>query len=185
MCFRFVSFHSKKDAISKPNAVDSLFYDGSVIKKLETLSFDYSTVKESVSDGKVMLDCVSQDLSNRIRGHEQEFHKEVVTLRGGEPMNVSTKANFSAKGVKKKAMSAPVDHRTPHQRKKKKKLVKEEEEVEIKPAEFLSNNNHTDDFIPFPSKPWNLVETEIPIHECQKIGEPWFVFTVKANFNAW
>ena len=145
-----MSFHCKKDAISKPNAVDSLFYDGSVIRKLETLSIDYSTVKESVSDGKVMLDCVSQDLSNRIRGYEQDFHKEVEILRGGQPVNLDSKANFKSKAVKEKAMAAPIDDRTPHQKKRAKRKVVKEEEIEIKPAQYLSAEGT--DYIPFPSK---------------------------------
>ncbi|KAL5263567.1 hypothetical protein ACHWQZ_G008813 [Mnemiopsis leidyi] len=147
---RFVSFHCKKDAISKPNAVDSLFYDGSVIRKLETLSLDYSKVKESVSDGKVMLDCVSQDLSHKIRGFEQEFQKEVVVLRGGQPVNLDLKAKRSS--VKQKAMNAPIDDRTPHQRKRAKKKDIKEEEIEIKPAQYLSDKEKGD-YIPFPIGP--------------------------------
>jgi hypothetical protein len=86
-----------------------LFYDGSVVRKLETLSAEYSAVKESISNGKVMLDCVSQDLSNKIRNYEQEFHKEVETLRGGQPLNLETKGYIKSRAVKEKAMAAPVD----------------------------------------------------------------------------
>ena len=147
---RFVSFQCKKDAISRPNAVDSLFYDGSVIRKLETLSFDYSKVKESVSDGKVMLDCVSQDLSMKIRGYEQEFKKEISILRGGQPVNLDMKSKRSS--VKEKAMSAPIDDRTPHQRKRAKRKDIKEEEIEIKPAQYHADDNKGD-YIPFPVGP--------------------------------
>lgn len=134
--------------MNKPNAVDSLFYDGSVIRKLESLALDYSKVKETVSDGKVMLDCVSQDLSQKIRSHEQEFHKDINVLRGGNPLNLEMKTS-KARAVKDKAMSSLVDDRTPHQKKKAKKKVIKEEEVEIKPAQFVDSSEC---YIPFPSK---------------------------------
>lgn len=128
-----------------------MFYDGSVIRKLESLAKDYSAVKESVSDGKVMLDCVSQDLSGKIKGFEREFHKEVETLRGGKPLNFDVSDLIKSRAVKDKAMAAPVDDRTPLQKKKARKKAVKEEVVDIKPAQFLSAGNK-DDYIPFPSK---------------------------------
>ena len=151
-----MSFSSKKDIVSKPNSVDSLFYDGSVVTKLQNLSLDYNNLKESLSDGKLMLDCVSQDLDVRMSQFEGEYHMNVSRLRGGQKMETMTAASrdqlAKRRSVKDKAMRTAVDDRTPLQRKKGRvnnKAVKQEQ-FDIKlPAEFLYPDG-IDDYIPQP-----------------------------------
>ena len=149
---RFVSFNCKKDTVSKPTGIDTLFHDGSVVRKLQSLSLDYNDVKESLSDGKLMLDCVSQDVHSKIKELEKDFQNEIQNLRGGKDLfNLanSFKNSTERQSVKEKAMNAPVDIRTPLQKKRGRKRAIKEEEIEIKAAELLPGSDGNS-YIPFP-----------------------------------
>ena len=107
-----------------------------------------------------MLDCVSSDLPHKIGQFEQNYQEEVALIRGGDNLSRMTseskKLNAKRKAVKNLAMSAPVDDRTPHQKKRgRKKQVSGSTSVDHIAGFQSSIEMHMtaqteDSYIPFP-----------------------------------
>ena len=97
-----------------------------------------------------MLDCVSQDLHEKILNLENDFHDEIQRLQDEEKVNNLPPAikNCESKlSVKEKAWNAPVDERTPLEKKRRRNKVNYNEEISIKAEE---NNSNDKSYIPFP-----------------------------------
>lgn len=62
--------------IPPATAIKTLFDDGSVVKKLESLSLNYSTVKEKVGTGKTFLECVTTDMADKIKELEISYKED-------------------------------------------------------------------------------------------------------------
>lgn len=75
---RFIPFPTiEGPALPPATAIKTLFDDGSVVKKLESLSLNYSEVKEKVETGKTFLECVTMDMPGKIKELEKIYREDI------------------------------------------------------------------------------------------------------------
>ena len=110
LLYRLIPLFKKKDVYHPPTAISTLFSDGSISKKLESLTQDYSDIKSSLSLGESMLDCVNKNLASKINTLVFEYDQDNIenTRRKESNLGISVPT-----AIKQKSFATPVDVRGP------------------------------------------------------------------------